>query len=335
MFGKMMNRYYYGKSGKGDYNKEDLPQNRWQLFWEMLRVRFSALIRLNLMYVVAWLPAIIVIARGILMWYSGLINMAEMEAQVQAGELAAEVYAQTVGSFSNVVSALVMQTLMLLVPAIAITGPATAGVAYVTRNWARDEHAFIWSDFRDALKENWKPALLTSVITGLMPLVLYVCFMFYGDMAKTNLLYMVPQVLCVALVLVWMGALMYVYPQLVTYKLPYRHVIKNSLIMAVGRLPMTAALKLLSLVPALLCAVVSLFTPYMQYALLVLLLYYVIIGFALSRFVGASYANAVFDRYINPNVEGAQVGRGLYVDTDEDDEDDQHLTEGGQNTDDE
>ena len=57
MFGKMMNRYYYGKSGKGDYTKEDLPQTRWQLFWEMLRVRLSGLIRLNLMYAVAWLPA--------------------------------------------------------------------------------------------------------------------------------------------------------------------------------------------------------------------------------------------------------------------------------------
>ena len=61
MFGKMMNRYYYGKSGKGDYTTEDLPQTRWALFWEMLRVRFSALFRLNLIYMVAWLPAIIVI----------------------------------------------------------------------------------------------------------------------------------------------------------------------------------------------------------------------------------------------------------------------------------
>lgn len=71
MFGKMMNRYYYGKSGKGDYTKEDLPQTRWQLFWEMLRVRLSGLIRLNLMYAVAWLPAIFVIGRGLLLWYAG------------------------------------------------------------------------------------------------------------------------------------------------------------------------------------------------------------------------------------------------------------------------
>ena len=59
MFGKAMNRYYYGKSGQGDYNKDDLPTNRWQLFWEMLRVRFSGLMRLNLMYMIIWLPAII------------------------------------------------------------------------------------------------------------------------------------------------------------------------------------------------------------------------------------------------------------------------------------
>ena len=63
MFGKMMNRYYYGKSGKGDYTKDDLPTNRWQLFWEMLRVRFSALFRLNMMYMVIWIPVIVVIGR--------------------------------------------------------------------------------------------------------------------------------------------------------------------------------------------------------------------------------------------------------------------------------
>ena len=40
MFGKLMNSFYYGKSGKGDYRKEDLPKNRWQLFFEMLRIRF-------------------------------------------------------------------------------------------------------------------------------------------------------------------------------------------------------------------------------------------------------------------------------------------------------
>ena len=142
MFGKMMNRYYYGKSGKGDYTKEDLPQTRWQLFWEMLRVRLSGLIRLNLMYAVAWLPAIFVIGRGLLLWYAGLANVADAQMQLEAGEITAEALAEMTQSYTQGMSTIIMQTLLLLVPCLALTGPFTTGVAYVTRNWARDEHAF-------------------------------------------------------------------------------------------------------------------------------------------------------------------------------------------------
>ena len=213
---------------------------------------------------------------------------------------------------------MIVQTLLFLVPCLALTGPFTTGVAYVTRNWARDEHAFIWSDFIDAVKGNWKYGLLTGFITGLMPLLMYVCVTFYGEMAGSNLLFMIPQVICIVVGSMWLCSLMYIYPQIVTYKLNYRNVVRNSLIMTIGRLPMTVGLKLLSLLPWAIAALISLFTPYMQYAMLGLAAYYIVIGFSLSRFVGASYANAVFDRYI----KGVQVGRGLY--NAEDDEDDEN-----------
>ena len=105
MFGKMMNRYYYGKSGKGDYTKEDLPETRWQLFWEMLRVRLSALFRLNMMYVLVWLPTIIVIARAVMMAYSGLVNLSDMQLQLEAGELTAEAYAEMNATFGDAMRA--------------------------------------------------------------------------------------------------------------------------------------------------------------------------------------------------------------------------------------
>ena len=323
MFGKMMNRYYYGKSGKGDYTKEDLPETRWQLFWEMLRVRFSALFRLNLMYAVAWLPVMIVVGRALMLCFSGLSGMAEMQAQAAAGEIAAEALTQATGDFYSALQAIVLQTLLLLVPAMAVTGPATAGVAYVTRNWARDEHAFIWADFIDALKGNWKQALLTSAITGCVPLILYVCTRFYGEMANTNMLFMLPMVLCLMLGVLWLMSLMYMYPQMVTYDLNYRGLVRNSLIMVIGRLPMTVGLKLLSLLPALICAAVCLFTPYALYAIMIYGAYYLFIGFALSRFVAASYSNAVFDRYINANIEGAEVNRGLYKEEEEEPDEDE------------
>lgn len=320
MFGKMMNRFYYGKSGKGDYTKEDLPTTRWQLFWEMLRVRFASLFKLNVLYMIAWIPAIIVIGRGVMLAYSGLANLMEQQAMLMSGEITEEVFRQVNADFMEAVKALLMQTLVLLVPALAVTGPFTAGISYVTRNWARDEHAFVFSDFFDAVKDNWKQALLTSVITGFVPLLLYVCITFYGEMTSQSLLYAIPQALVVMVGIVWLSALMYIYPQMVTYKINYKGLIRNSIIMVIGRLPMTIGVKLITLVPLMICLAVCLLTPYAQYALLIYAAYYIVLGYALSRFIQASYANAVFDRYLNVNIEGAQVGRGLY--NEEDDEED-------------
>ena len=61
MFGKFMNNYYYGKSGKGDFRKEDLPETRKQLFFDTLRVRLSALFRINMLYMIVFLPTMILL----------------------------------------------------------------------------------------------------------------------------------------------------------------------------------------------------------------------------------------------------------------------------------
>jgi len=81
-------------------------------------------------------------------------------------------------------------------------------------------------------------------------------------------------------------------------------------------------------VPAVIFAVVAFFTPYFVYAALALALYYILLGFALSRFIGASYTNGVFDRMLNARIEGAQVGRGLY----QDDEEEEVQTEDSEST---
>ena len=60
--------------------------------------------------------------------------------------------------------------------------------------------------------------------------------------------------------------------------------------------------------------------------MLILFAYYALIGFSISRFVTASYTNAVFDRFINTRIEGAKVNQGLYKPEDEDEE--EETTEG-------
>lgn len=320
MFGKLMDRYYYGKSGKGDYTPEDLPKNRWQLFWEMLRVRFTGLVKLNLLYMLAWIPVMIVLAMGIMVLFSSLNDMAIMQEKVYAGEILQSEYDAAAAGLQGSLAGLLHTTLLLLWPCVAITGPFTCGLCYVTRNWARDEHSFMMSDFWQAVKGNWKKGLLCSVITGAVPYFMYVCANFYGQMAQQNMFFLLPQVLTMIAGALWLCAVMYMYPQMITYDLNFRGVVRNAFLMAIGKLPQTVGLKLLSVVPALVVAVFLVFTGFGLYAILIYALYYIVIGFALSRFVAASYTNGVFDQYLNSKIEGAEIGRGLYTETDEDEE---------------
>ena len=327
MFGKFMNNYYYGKSGKGDYTPEDLPKTRLQLFWEMLRVRFNGLCRMNLVYMLPWLPTMLVI--GMLVMYVLTMGAAPTQeqtitnadgsttTQVVQVEMTDEEQLALLEEQASLLPDMVQLTLILLIPCIAITGPWTAGVAYVTRNWARDEHAFAWSDMKDAMKANWKQALGISAITSVIPFLAWMCWQFYGNLAADNWIMMVPQMLTMTVAAIWYLAVTYAYPMLVTYKMSFATVIKNSLLLAVGRLPMSVGVRLLHLLPAALTVLFT-FLVGSVWVPLILFAYYVFIGFTLSRFVTASYTNAQFDKFINSRIEGAQVNRGLAEEDDED-----------------
>lgn len=318
-----MNSYYYGKSGKGDYTPDDLPKNRWQLFMEMLRTRMSGLCRMNLMYFVAWLPAMIAISLWVVSFGVALNNSFPVD---EAGNIIEEVAANGVQSFWQTLNDMNFMTLLILIPCIAITGPFTAGLSYVTRNWARDEHAFPWADYKDAIKANWKQGLLVSTITGCVPFLVYICWRFYGDMAVGNAVWVIPQMLILMLGILWALAVTYMYPMMVTYQMNFRTIIRNSFILAVGRLPGSVGIRLLHCVPTVLFTVIFLMTL-QPWVLMLLFAYYLIFGFAFSRFITASFTNAVFDKYINSRIEGAQVNRGLSQENDDDDDDDDEQEE--------
>ena len=337
MFGRMMNNYYYGKSGKGDFRKEDLPQNRRQLFTDTLKVRLSALCRINLLYMLIFLPAMLVIMFHFtsMLSYTSRRVMIEQSAdyasyaqQFTAEDNAAETpvseeqYNEIKNSdrnYADDLKSVLYHLLIWLIPCLAITGPFTAGLSYVTRNWARDEHAFIWSDFKDALKENWKTSLVLSVITSVIPLLVFLGWETYGQMASRNTIMIIPQVLVVMVAVIWAISITYMHPLAVSYELKTKDVIRNGLLLGVARLPMSVGIRLLHCLPVLIGALMILFWNPM-YGMLIVFAYYVLIGFSLSRFVTASYTNAVFDRFINPRIEGAKVDRGLYKPDDEEEE---------------
>lgn len=289
----MMNNYFYGKQGQGDFTVENLPQNRRQLFGEVLKVRWSAMFGVNLLYMVAWLPAIIWTILNLVTLYSVLTD--------------------TTGTFTaNDLSSLFATYLLMMIPGVAITGPFNAGVTYVLRNWARDEHSFVLSDFKDAVKANWKQALLVSLIDGAMPFLLYNGWRFYSAMLAQSSIYVVPIALVTLVFIIWKLSSMLMYPMLITYKLRFRDVVRNCVLMTVAKLPFAVLIKLATLaVPALALGLWLLIPSIQMTVLMVVALLYFVFLVAFNKLITVSYANWLCETYLNPRIEGARTNIGL------------------------
>ncbi len=349
MFRNLRNNYYFGKAGKADFTVDDLPATRLQLFKDTLRTRLGSLTRVNLLYALVFIPILVVLVvfmgriieaqnyvvneNGVNTWGQILAaSGSDLGDQLEEYTQRAAVHV-TNEDFRKFSDGQILLMLAWLIPCIAITGPFTAGVSYLTRNWSRDEHAFAWTDFKDAFKDNWKQALPVSIITGLVPFLVYLGVITYRDPTAINSVIPLPSFVCVvaeAIVIIagimWALAVTYMYPLMVTYELKFKNLMRNAFILAVARLPFSVGVRLLHCVPvAIALLVMALFPSAEFYALLFLVVWYALLGLMLSRFVTASYCNAVFDRFINPRIAGAKVNQGLRKEEDDEEEE----TEGG------
>jgi uncharacterized membrane protein YesL len=264
MFGGFFDRMYYGDPRKPDLKHEDLKQKRIKLFFVVLQVRFWKLIQLNLLYSVFWLPAFI--------W-----TYIQLQVTAQTGE--------PVNIFFFII----------LIPCLLFAGPATAGVTYVLRNWARDEHAWVFSDFKDAWKTNWKESLIVMLINAIVLLLFYVNLNFYGVMAAQNILFLMLYYFILLMGLIYAMMNIYIFPMLVTYKLNIRQVFKNALLFTLAKLPHTFVVFVLMI------------------GLFILSIWYIfpvfIVGLTFPMLIGVSLANWVFDKYMNRSPDDVAAGK--------------------------
>ncbi len=160
-----------------------------------------------------------------------------------------------------------------------------------------------------------------SAVTSVVPVVAYTAVNYYGSLAKGNMLLLLPLMVVFSATLMFALMLPLLYPMMVGYELSFKNLMKNAFLMSAARLPHMLLARLITLIPiaVLMFGVLA----GNGIAILVISLYYLLFGFALSRLIYASFANGVFDKYLNPHIEGAQVGQGLRPHTDENDADDE------------
>lgn len=123
-------------------------------------------------------------------------------------------------------------SLICSIPLILLS-PFVAGITFVTRNYTREEHAFIFSDFKDAVKNNWKQFLLNGIIVYVIGNVVAFCANFYYSLTSKGALYTIPFGITVAIMMIFLFAQYYIPMMIVTFELTTKQLYKNALIFAI------------------------------------------------------------------------------------------------------
>ena len=305
----LITRLLEGKERSEEYARSTLPTNRWQLFWDIFKGNFGKMVKVNLLTLLFFVPLAVVLIMGAL--YSESVGITyPFGANLGIGYPAMPAL-QGVSEWLTVQGDLYLCIGLLITSIIAAVG--LAGGMYVIRNMVWTEGIFVANDFWRGVKLNFKNALQTAIFFCLALLLTTSLANFSSftlaatEVGKwqTVMLRISTGVSYVFLTLatmmsLWMIALG------VNYKMSFLVLLKNSFLMTIGTLPQTVFFGAIALLPYLLFLIGG------QFFLMIALMIVVLFGLAYTLLVWLDFAQWVFDKYINPKIEGAKVGRGIY-----------------------
>lgn len=119
---------------------------------------------------------------------------------------------------------------MLFCCTIFLIGPATAGVTKVLRNFSQQRPVFLWGDFIDSLKKNFKQSLLMGAIDVFVFIsVALGCYIYPLQVENTgNNFWYLPFITTIAIGITVFIMSGYAYLMIVTTNLSFKNIIKNS-----------------------------------------------------------------------------------------------------------
>ncbi|MCH5184937.1 MAG: hypothetical protein J1F64_02310 [Oscillospiraceae bacterium] len=173
------------------------------------------------------------------------------------------------------------------------SGPASAGYAYILRCFAREEHAWIWSDFLDKIKSNLKQSAVV-IIVDIAVLILEinaVVFYFSAFKATDDTMWLILTFVTLFIFMLYTFIHFYIYQIMVTFECTAAQLYKNSILFAFAKLPMNLFFFLFTIF--VLTAIAMLMPP------AVVIMLYFIAGITFSVFPIAFYSSRSILKVIN------------------------------------
>lgn len=277
-----------GFSNPGPGVDKDAPKKKGLFLYAEIFVRkFWKLMQVNGIYFLCSIPFIILLY---LMTPVSSAYLQQIAERTAAGQDVAQIQS----------AAELMVRMMFAVGVFTALGfgIAAPGYSYILRCFAREQHAWIWSDFKDKIKENWKQGLIVFII-DLVVLVfgLNALLFYFSAFKQTNgqSIWLFVCYLTALLLLIYVMAHFYLHQLMVTFKCSIKQLYKNAFILAFAKLPMNL---LFAVLGAGLFLVVFMFINPLGALLLSALIWV-----SMIRFPAEFYAARVIEREILGNRE--------------------------------
>lgn len=221
----------YAKEGKG-VEKRTGDESKLKIFFEIYFRKFWKLCEVSLLYLIACIPTFVV-----MMILSGFISsrvintlMPLMESII--GESGVE--SGLMVAYSALFDLAIRLIISSVVTALWGMGPVTAGYTYILRNYSREEHAWVWSDFWEHTWKNFKQSICVWIIDVLAFTVLVCAFLFYSS--QPGILGVMKYVV-VSIFLLYTIMHFYLYQMIVTFDMKLKDIYKNSFLFTFVVLP--------------------------------------------------------------------------------------------------
>ena len=261
----------YDKPGPG-VEKDEIPKAAPIRFFQIFGRKFGKLIQLNLVFLLPTLAVFVLMASLYLFFHH-----VGIEIGTANGPLTLDIWT------------------MYVVPLpLVLLSPFTAGLTYVTRNFSREEHAFIWSDFWSAVKNNWKYFLLNGFVIYLMYVIQSFAMIYYYNNAAHNAFLYVPFWLCIVISVVFLFAQYYIPVMFVTFDLKFGQIYRNALIFVLAGF--FRNLLITVILAALIIGI--LLVPIMPLTILILLFLVLLLLFSLISYLINFTIYPVIDQYL-------------------------------------
>jgi len=269
----------YSKPGRG-VSKDEPPKTGIALYFDILLRRIWKIIGLNFIYIVFSIPAIVIsffLSTYMSVWTANIVGID------LSGELG-----KTISLIGLCMTIVLLQ--------ICGSGPASAGMTYVLRKYVNDKHSWVWGDFIDNIKSNFRQGVAVYVINIFATVAFVVGYTFYTHIMSGTVAFVL-RGLITALALIFVLMQMYIYQLMAGFRLSVKKIYKYAAILAITNLPWNAFSAVVLI--AFMWLVYELFMSYPFIAIVLLLTLF----FSMLTFTQLFMTNKVVKKHIKTTSE--------------------------------